>query len=402
MRSRAYAAPLYLLLLGLATFAMTEFGFRVYLAMQIGPRLLLYGTPWHRNDMQATLDGEAVATHRNDRGHYTKYFPHERKTLRDELTDELYEVRINNHGFRGKDFSLEKPPGTIRVITLGASSTFGYSNPDPHTYPRLLETMLNRNTQGRARFEVINFGIPHATTDEIVALFLAEGVDLEPDFVTLYAGANDSGYMYLAHSSGGVWDEDRPQLLATPEMLQHRFVVSEFLAHLLRQLRRASDTYSGEGIALEASRTFLGNAARLRVECAKREIHFIVANQQAKSFWVDLERRRGLRYREEEALLRRALDIEKREATPAANIFLIHAHVMRDLEKWVSEQEVDFVDVIEALDRHRHLLVSWVHLHPEGNRRVAEALGKRVLERAFLPKPLEEASLPRTGDVEML
>src|SRR6185295_7016799 len=103
-----------------------------------------------------------------------------------------FPVRINNHGFRGGDFTIDKPPGTFRILTLGASSTFGYHDRDDETYPVLLERQLNRTADDGRRYEVINFGVPHATTDNTLALFLAEGVALSPDLVTFYEGANDA------------------------------------------------------------------------------------------------------------------------------------------------------------------------------------------------------------------
>ena len=34
-------------------------------------------------------------------------------------------IRINNLGFRGRDLSERKPPGTFRILCLGDSYTFG-------------------------------------------------------------------------------------------------------------------------------------------------------------------------------------------------------------------------------------------------------------------------------------
>jgi len=55
----------------------------------------------------------------------------------------------------------------VRVVTLGASSTFGFHNRDDQTYPRQLENLLNQEARGSTRYEVINLGIPHLTSDEI-------------------------------------------------------------------------------------------------------------------------------------------------------------------------------------------------------------------------------------------
>jgi hypothetical protein len=54
---------------------------------------------------------------------------------------------------------------------------------------------------------------------------------------------------------------------------------------------------------------------------------------------------------------------------------------MRDLEEWCETNAVPYVDAIAALDERRDCLVSWVHLNPEGNGIVAEALSQEILAR---------------------
>ena len=100
-------------------------------------------------------------------------------------------MKINPAG-SAEDFEPQKAPGVIRILTLGSSSTFGFYDADDETYRYYLQELLNRRCAGEHRFEVINFGIPHSTSDRIAALFLAEGVPLDPDVVTFYEGRNDS------------------------------------------------------------------------------------------------------------------------------------------------------------------------------------------------------------------
>jgi len=51
-------------------------------------------------------------------------------------------VHINSHGTRGADFSVEKPAGTLRILSLGDSRTFGWGLTDEQTYSRRLERLL--------------------------------------------------------------------------------------------------------------------------------------------------------------------------------------------------------------------------------------------------------------------
>jgi hypothetical protein len=46
---------------------------------------------------------------------------------------------------------------------------------------------------------------------------------------------------------------------------------------------------------------------------------------------------------------------------------------------------VELVDAMALLDDRRDWLVSWVHLHPDANRVIADALAAQILAPAALP-----------------
>ncbi len=215
-RGRVGGMILYALYLIVVVVLLLEIALRAYFAFQVGPRVLLYGTPWYRNAIGEHREEElikqydrelvgwnkkekaidSVSNHDDDKGGYLKFFPSETKYYKDIDTGEIVPVTINSHGFRGKDFTIEKPKDVIRVLTLGASSTFGFTNRDKETYPYLLEQKLNQRCHGPKRFEVINFAIPHARAEEIRAMFVAEGLALKPDVITFYEGRNDSNRIH--------------------------------------------------------------------------------------------------------------------------------------------------------------------------------------------------------------
>ena len=97
-------------------------------------------------------------------------------------------VHINRQGFRGADVALEKAPGTLRIIAVGASATFDVCAPDDAgAWPARLQQALSRLRPGE-RFEVINAGVPgYLMLDNIIRL----QDDLRrysPDVIVLYAG----------------------------------------------------------------------------------------------------------------------------------------------------------------------------------------------------------------------
>jgi lysophospholipase L1-like esterase len=387
----------------LLSVALAELVTRVYFASQTGIRTLFYGTPWHRYEAESALAG-AAKYKKSVQGHgqavgdyqmysherstaYSKYFPNEVKITYSPDGKIPYQVRINSHGFRGPDFSIEKPPGTLRVLTMGASSTFGYRNRDEETYPAQLQRILDERGAGLS-FEVINFSVPHANSDNIVAMFRAEGLTLDPDFVTFYEGVNDAAIVQPP--------DDRLSLAV--QWLADRLLFVQLLTSLFPIEAGNAEHMWSDDVAAARSRIFLENLETLRRECVMRGIAFIAATQQVKSGFVPPEKLRGVTYAEERDLVRAARsrgEIGPRAAGVAVTnlqklgaaldpvrVFLMHDRLMIDLVDWAGRNKVLLADVRGALDERRDLLVSWVHLHPEANRVVAETLAAVILEEA--------------------
>lgn len=93
-------------------------------------------------------------------------------------------VHINSAGWRGKDFSVEKPPDTIRILGIGDSFTFGRAVDDEDIFLAKLEAMLNGD--GGARYETINSGHENVNTVKELRYFKdKEMLKLQPDVVVL-------------------------------------------------------------------------------------------------------------------------------------------------------------------------------------------------------------------------
>ena len=91
---------------------------------------------------------------------------------------------LNAAGFRGPD--VKPAAGQIRVVTYGASETFGIYEETGQEYPRALEHTLNARTSG-GRFEVINAGIPGMRVGSGVLLLQDIGAALQPQVVVIYS-----------------------------------------------------------------------------------------------------------------------------------------------------------------------------------------------------------------------
>jgi hypothetical protein len=180
--------PILLVLSVLGCLIVAELGLRIYTASHVGSDVFYYGIFPSRRTIES-LEGQTVLEHANEQGGYSKYFPHQERVDYDRETRAVFEVGINELGFRGPDVG-EKAAGTLRVITLGASSTFGYGSRDEETYPAYLAQLLNEDCDRPV--EVLNLGIPHLDSNSVLALMLNEALPLEPDVVTYYGGANDT------------------------------------------------------------------------------------------------------------------------------------------------------------------------------------------------------------------
>lgn len=100
------------------------------------------------------------------------------------------EVSINSLGMRDVERSLEKPPGTVRIVALGDSHTFGWGVARDEAYPAVLEDLLREHFPGR-RFEVWNLGVPgYNTVQEVRALELRLD-EIDPDAIVINYVAND-------------------------------------------------------------------------------------------------------------------------------------------------------------------------------------------------------------------
>lgn len=100
---------------------------------------------------------------------------------------------MNGLGMRGPEASLLKPPATIRVVTVGASETFGLYESSRREFPRQLEDTLNawrksRQCRGTAppHFEVLNAALPGMSLPTVEQDLRSRVRHLGADVVVLY------------------------------------------------------------------------------------------------------------------------------------------------------------------------------------------------------------------------
>ena len=358
----------------LLVLVMVEVGVRLVAMISVGPRILLYGTPWHRAHSAPAPNKGGVEFHAMEGDGYTKYFPHEEKWAKDSRG--RYRVHINAHGLRGAEFDDRKRPGVRRVLTLGASSTFGFENRDDETYPYYLQKVLDR-IDGPGHFEVINFAVPHADTDAIVNMFLAEGVPLQPDVVTVYEGVNDSERAVFDAMYGTTWRKSGESHFLTITLLK------KLAQAVLPKPTRVTVTPAIIDAGIQG---YLHNLDAIAAACNRIGARMIVVTQQARSYLVEPDKLHGLTYEDEAQIATAAL--ESPDSATKWNamqlslgaMFVVHSHVTPAVRDWARTHSVPLVDGVAVLDRQRDYLLTWVHLAPPANKVLAKAIAAEIIE----------------------
>jgi lysophospholipase L1-like esterase len=122
------------------------------------------------------------------------------------LGNPTFAPAINRHGFHGPEVAQEKAPGTLRIISVGDSTTFGYGEPDAlpveDTYSARLEAKLRAKIADR-RVEVINAGIPATCITQHNHLITRKLLAFSPDVFVLYCVPNTNPELLALSEAAG-------------------------------------------------------------------------------------------------------------------------------------------------------------------------------------------------------
>ena len=117
------------------------------------------------------------------------------QTAQSQCTD-LY--NMNSEGFRGSEFSKDKPDNTYRIIAVGGSTTFGSGVTNENTWPKILEKKLQNLSESK-KIEVINSGISGMNSFSESKLIKQKLIHYKPDLIIVYDGNNDSSCSMPEH-----------------------------------------------------------------------------------------------------------------------------------------------------------------------------------------------------------
>jgi lysophospholipase L1-like esterase len=171
----------------------------------------------------------------------------------------------NALGYRGPEVTRDKPAGVVRILCLGASSTYGVTaGSDGATWPARLQWHLTEALPS-VTFEVVNGGVPGYSTFESMIDLEIRGVELQPDIVIIYAGFNDLRAATWPNVQPDntqfrkSWGLEKPPLVALLELSQ-TFLLARWFMSDYRNTEVALSRYV---VVPEDGAAFLGGARSL-------------------------------------------------------------------------------------------------------------------------------------------
>lgn len=96
--------------------------------------------------------------------------------------------RTNSLGLRGGEV---RDDGSLRILTIGDSCTWGWHVAEEESYPAVLQGLLDRRS-GSPRYQVINAGFPGASSHRGLRYLRERGLGLDPAIVIAAYGFNDT------------------------------------------------------------------------------------------------------------------------------------------------------------------------------------------------------------------
>lgn len=139
---------------------------------------------------QIKKSNTTVESEKSKYAYFWQYNPNQKITDNPEWLKHEVTYSINNDGLNSIiDFSIEKPPNTKRILTLGDSYTFGHFVNTQENWPTKIQTLIqnyyNDNCPDES-IEVINLGMPGFDVAYIIERYKLKGDKYNPDLIVWF------------------------------------------------------------------------------------------------------------------------------------------------------------------------------------------------------------------------
>jgi hypothetical protein len=284
---------------------------------------------------------------------------------------------FNNFGFAHTgEFVYEKPQGTLRIATLGGSTT-------ANTYPSMMGDLVGEQLGVSRRVEVLNFGLPYWTTAHSLVNFVLNVVDFEPDYAVIHHAWNDSKYQAMVDGYRGDYSHRLRPFESSPFIIDRYLIRASALYRYFKfKLAPPDWAYLDNAVSRDAEP---GSASQTTDEFRRyrRNIETIIEVAAARGIrpilttmphTLDPRKPAG-------QTLGRAQQIDQANA------------IMRSIAE-VNSDRIIFVDLDELMTgKMEDVFVDLAHVTEAGRRVKAEAIGAAILKDLRSPP-----GLPQQGE----
>ncbi|HET7033295.1 MAG TPA: SGNH/GDSL hydrolase family protein [Casimicrobiaceae bacterium] len=168
-------------------------------------------------------------------------------------------ISVNSLGFRGPEIAMPKPPHTVRIAYLGASTTWcAEVSGNESVWPHLATASLADAFPG-TRFDYVNAGVPGYTMPSILVNLENRVAPLQPDVIVIYEAANMlSGEMRERAEKAGIIEKRDVEVSSFPS----RYSLLWYLVEKNLRLKAAQRNVESNRHLLEVDANSLGSEYR--------------------------------------------------------------------------------------------------------------------------------------------
>jgi lysophospholipase L1-like esterase len=310
-------------------------------------------------------------------------------------------VRINALGLRDDELAIPKPAGTVRILAIGDSVTFGYGVRLEETWLKALQARLNARATG-TRYEVVNAGLEGTDVDYYYTFIRDVAPRLEPDLVLVGITMNDIREYRN--------DPDRPAVapaaasrpnpvrIVNKALLLHSHLYLWSYLSVKSLLFRTgvldiNDIHRYDYLALEAPSEAQERAWRSTLDMLDR----LVARTRARGYRLGL-----VLFPIEVQISQHAIDLYRRAYGVRVRDDALSGAPQRRLVEFAARRDVPAADLLPVFRagrgalflRNRAITYDPVHPSPDGHRLAGEAVAKFVLASGLDPATRPGARTP--------
>lgn len=292
----------------------------------------------------------------------------------------------NRHGFIGPEVRKTKSPDTMRVICMGDSCTLGWNSPEGETYPDHLRRLLQAMSPGM--FQVINAGVSGYTSYQGLHDFRNRIASWSPDILVVSYNWNDHGDapdqagLSIGNISGErrqYPDKDQPSgtLISSGKIPLGRIRIMQFFTWMhdavIGSLNAGISSPAHDSAQTSPPARQPGTGLR-RVSPEDFRSNLTEFAHLAKSLNFKLV-----------FLTQAANPVQHRDAEPWKTYYRFQDDYNDIMRETAFRTGTPLVDAAGCDWWMETMFYDHVHTQPEGNRRIAGLVQKKILELLIVP-----------------